>query len=106
MTLAPTVAISVKLVPLVERSILKLLSLLALSLQVRLIWLAETALAVRLEGAAGGAGPAGAVSIVNESMLAPLDPTAVSLMVLLPALRETDIPAMPQVVQLPVGGKE
>src|SRR5262245_50753279 len=49
----PTVAISVKVVLSGERSILKPSSLVALSVQVRLIWLAETAVAVRPVGAPG-----------------------------------------------------
>ena len=53
MTLAATVVICVKLTPSVERSILNCVSLVELSLQARLIWLAEAAVAVRLLGAAG-----------------------------------------------------
>src|SRR5205823_1578529 len=49
------VAMTVKLVPLVERSILNPLSLLLLSVQDRLTWLAATAVAVSDDGAAGRA---------------------------------------------------
>ena len=54
MTFAPSTAISVKAPPPVERSNLKPCSFVALSVQARLIWLGETALAVRLLGIAGG----------------------------------------------------
>jgi hypothetical protein len=53
-TFAPTVAIRLNLPPLLERYTLKLVSLFELSVHDKLIWLAETAVAVRLLGAAGG----------------------------------------------------
>ena len=53
MALAAAVAIWVKLTPSGERSTLKPSSLVALSVQTRLIWLAETALALRALGARG-----------------------------------------------------
>jgi hypothetical protein len=49
----PTVAMLVKLVPSVERSILKPSSLVELSVQFRFIWLVEKVEATRLVGAAG-----------------------------------------------------
>ena len=52
-TFAPTVPICANVVPLVERSILKPVSLLELSVQERLIWVDETAVALRFVGAAG-----------------------------------------------------
>ena len=54
---APTVAISVKVTPSADRSTLKPSSSIELSVQARLIRLLETAAAVRLLGAAGGARP-------------------------------------------------
>jgi hypothetical protein len=53
-TFAPTVAISANVVPSGERSIRNPDSLLALSVQLRLIWVLETAFAVRFVGGAGG----------------------------------------------------
>lgn len=59
MVWAPTVPILAKVVPLVERSILKPLSLVDLSVHERLIRLDEAVVAFRLLGAAGVAVPAG-----------------------------------------------
>ena len=42
---------------------------------------------------------------VKESIFPPLDPIAVSLIVFVPALRETNEEAMLQLVQVPVDGK-
>ena len=50
-TFAPTVAICVNVVPLLERSTLNPVSLFELSVQDRLIWLDDTAVAVRFVGA-------------------------------------------------------
>jgi hypothetical protein len=52
-TFAPTVAISVNVVPSLERCILNPVSLFELSVQDRLIWLDDAAAAVRFVGAAG-----------------------------------------------------
>ena len=54
--LLPSVAICAKVVPSVDWSTLKPFSLLALSVQERLIWLLENVVAVRFVGAAGGTG--------------------------------------------------
>jgi hypothetical protein len=53
-TFAPTVASRLKCLPFLERYTLNPVSLFELSVQDRLIWLEETAVAVRLLGAAGG----------------------------------------------------
>ena len=52
-TFAPTIAICVNVVPSVERSTLNPVSLFELSVQDRLIWLDDTAVAVRLVGGRG-----------------------------------------------------
>jgi hypothetical protein len=52
-TFAPTVAICVNVVPSVERSTLNPVSLFELSVQDRLIWLDDTAVAVRFVGERG-----------------------------------------------------
>ena len=52
-TFAPTVAICVNVVPSVERSTLNPVSLFELSVQDRLIWLDDTAVAVRFVGGLG-----------------------------------------------------
>jgi len=64
-TLAPTVAILAKLVHVepLQRSMVKPVSLPALSAHARLIWLLETAVAVRFVGAAGGAGAASVTAV-------------------------------------------
>jgi hypothetical protein len=65
----------------VERSILKPFSFAALSIQARLIWLEETAVAMRLDGAAGGVGGVARtvrLSVV-ERVSEPLVPVAVKL---------------------------
>ena len=58
MTFAPTLAISAKLVQLapLQRSITNNVSLLELSFQAKVIWFLDMAVAVKLLGAAGGAG--------------------------------------------------
>ena len=53
----PTVAICVKVTPSGERSILNPVSLLELSLQARLIWPVDTAVVLKLIGAAGRPAP-------------------------------------------------
>jgi hypothetical protein len=63
-TLVPTVAICVNVVPSGERSILNPVSLFELSVQDRLIWLDDAAVAVRFVGAAGvGVGVGVAVGV-------------------------------------------
>ena len=81
MTLAPTVTSGEKFIPSVERSILKPSSFAALSIQARLIWLEETAVAVRLDGAAGGAGGVARTvrPTVVERVSEPLVPVTVKL---------------------------
>ena len=54
-----------KLVPLVDRSILKPVSLSALSFQPRLIWLVDAAVAVRFVGAVGAVWVGGSVGSVD-----------------------------------------
>jgi hypothetical protein len=61
-TFACLVAICPKLVPFLERSTLNPVSLFELSVQERLIWLDDTAVAIRFVGAAG-VGVAGAVGV-------------------------------------------
>jgi len=63
-TLTPTVATWVNVVPSGERSILNPVSLFELSVQDRLIWLDDAAVAVRFVGAAGvGVGVGVAVGV-------------------------------------------
>jgi hypothetical protein len=79
--LVPTVTTGKKFTLFVERSILKPSSFAALSIQARLIWLEETAVAVRLDGAAGGTGGVARtvrLSVV-ERVSEPLVPVAVKL---------------------------
>jgi hypothetical protein len=64
-TLAPTVVIWEKVVPLVERSTLKPVSLVALSAQVRLTWVLDTTAAARPLGASGGFGTTGGVALAT-----------------------------------------
>jgi len=80
-TLEPKVTSGEKFIPSVERSILKPSSFAALSIQARLIRLEETAVAVRLDGAAGGAGGvARTVRLtVVERVSEPLVPVTVKL---------------------------
>jgi hypothetical protein len=79
--LEPKVTSGEKFIPSVECSILKPSSFAALSIQARLIWLEETAVAVRLDGAAGGAGGvARTVRLtVVERVSEPLVPVTVKL---------------------------
>ena len=66
-TFAPTVLISVNEVPSGDRSIRKPVSLEALSLHVRLIWLLETTAVFKSVGAAGGC--SGGASVVALAWL-------------------------------------
>ena len=71
---AATVVISAKLVQPVpwHRSILKPSSLLALSVQERLIWLLDAAVAARVEGAAGAVADVVALPVFEYPELPPL----------------------------------
>jgi len=69
-TLAPSVVAAAKVTPSVERCTAKPVSSLALSVQVRLIWLVPAAAAARLLGAAGAL--AGAVTVRLKLPVAPL----------------------------------
>jgi hypothetical protein len=76
--LVPTVISGEKFVPSVEHSILKPSSFAALSVQASFIWLEETAVAVRLDGTAGGV--TGTVNLtVVERVDGPLVPVTVKL---------------------------
>ena len=76
MAFAPTVAICENDEPFVERWRLKPVSFAALSVHLRLIWVRETAVAMRLEGAAGG--PAGVALTWFELPLSPAELEAVT----------------------------
>jgi hypothetical protein len=75
-TFAPTVTICENDEPFVERWRLKPVSFVVLSVHLRLIWAREIAVAMRLEGAAGG--PAGVALAWFELPLSPDELEAVT----------------------------